>query len=126
MGLDYDIIEKKGPLFQNTISSKADVDKLKSGSDVLDELKYVFDSIHKTKERINDRNPLIGFSGAPWTLFAYMIEGAGSKTFSKARRFLYEQPEASHILMSKITDSIIIYLKLNIIHTKQLYILFDD
>lgn len=111
MGLDYDIVEKKGPVFPKTISSASDVDKLISGAPVIEHLSYVFDSIHKTKERIENRNPLIGFSGAPWTLFAYMIEGSGSKTFSKARRFLYEQPVASHLLMSKITDSIIVYLQ---------------
>ena len=111
MGLDYDIVEKKGPLFQRTVTAAADVDELLSGEHVIDHLSYVFDSIHKTKDRIDNRNPLIGFSGAPWTLFAYMVEGSGSKTFSKARRFLYEEPEASHKLMSKITESIIFYLK---------------
>jgi uroporphyrinogen decarboxylase len=111
MGLDYDIIEKKGPRFSKVIKSSSDIDQLTWGNDVLPELKYVFDSIKTTKDAIDDRNPLIGFSGAPWTLFAYMIEGSGSKTFAKARRFLYEQPKESHRLMQKITDSIIAYLQ---------------
>ena len=126
MGLDYDIVEKKGPLFQRTVTSAADVDELLSGEHVIDHLSYVFDSIHKTKDRIDNRNPLIGFSGAPWTLFAYMIEGSGSKTFSKARRFLYEEPEASHKLMSKITESIIFYLKEKIRCGVDLVQLFDS
>lgn len=111
MGLDYDIIEKKGPKFSKVIKSGTDIDQLRFGDDVIPELKYVFDSIKTTKTAIDHRNPLIGFSGAPWTLFAYMIEGSGSKTFAKARRFLYEEPKESHRLMQKITDSIISYLK---------------
>lgn len=126
MGLDYEIVEKKGPLFQETVTSAADVDKLISGAPAVENLKYVFDSIHMTKERIDNRNPLIGFSGAPWTLFAYMVEGSGSKTFSKARRFLYEQPVASHKLMSKITESIIVYLKEKIRSGVDIVQLFDS
>lgn len=126
MGLDYDIVEKKGPQFAEVIKTKTDIDRLISGDQVIGELKYVFDSIATTKARIADRTPLIGFSGAPWTLFAYMIEGSGSKTFSKARRFLYEHPEHSHLLMQKITDSIIAYLKQKIASGVDLVQLFDS
>ncbi len=111
MGVDYEIVEKKGPVFDNPIQQVSDIDKLKSGDDCLADLSYVFESIGATKTRIAGRNPLIGFAGAPWTLFAYMIEGSGSKTFAKARRFLYEEPEASHKLMGMITDTIISYAK---------------
>ena len=111
MGVDYEIIEKKGPLFENPIQSPGDIDKLISGADTLDKLSYVFDSIQTSKKKIDNRVPLIGFSGAPWTLFAYMIEGSGSKTFAKARRFLYEHPQASHRLLGLITETIITYLK---------------
>ena len=111
MGLDYEIVPGVGPVFSKTIQSPADVDDLLSGDDVLPHLDYVFASIATTKTAINGRNPLIGFSGAPWTLFAYMIEGGGSKTFAKARRFLYEHPKASHKLMGKIASSITAYLK---------------
>ncbi len=109
MGVDYEIVEKKGPVFDHPIVTPSDIDKVTFGSDVLESLSYVFDSIKLTKEKISGRTPLIGFAGAPWTLFAYMIEGSGSKTFAKARRFLYEHPEASHDLMDKITQSIIAY-----------------
>lgn len=126
MGLDYEIVEKKGPLFNEVISTPSDINKLKSGEEVLTELQYVFDSIDKTKVAIDNSNPLIGFSGAPWTLFAYMIEGSGSKTFSKARRFMYEHPAASHQLMDKITSSIIFYLKEKIKHGVDLIQLFDS
>ncbi len=126
MGLDYEIVEKKGPVFDKVISSPSDIENLNYGESVLDKLQYVFESIHKTKKRINGSNPLIGFSGAPWTLFAYMIEGTGSKTFSKARRFLYEHPKSSHLLMEKITDSIIYYLNEKIKCGVDLIQLFDS
>lgn len=126
MGLDYDIIEKRGPRFSKVIKDARDIDGLRSGQEVLPELDYVFDSIGTTKAAINGRNPLIGFSGAPWTLFAYMIEGSGSKTFAKARRFLYERPEDSHRLMQKITDSIIAYLRQKITSGVDVVQLFDS
>lgn len=126
MGLDYLLVEKVGPRFPETISDPAQIDALRSGEDTLPYLQYVFDSIKTTKAAIDGRTPLIGFAGAPWTLFAYMIEGGGSKTFSKARRFLYEQPEASHRLMQKITDSIISYLRVKIESGVDVIQLFDS
>jgi uroporphyrinogen decarboxylase len=109
MGLPYELIEKKGPFFPRTIKSKKDIDDLIQGSDTLEHLDYVFDGIDKTLEALNERVPLIGFSGAPFTLFCYMIEGSGSKTFSKAKSFLYKEPELSHLLLSKITETICHY-----------------
>ena len=85
MGLPYQMIEAKGPWFEKTISSKEDVDKLivSDGSN----LRYVTDAISIAKKQLDNRVPLIGFCGAPWTLLAYMVEGSGSKTFSKANKF---------------------------------------
>ena len=110
MGLPYQMIEKKGPWFENTIESGMDIDKLRT-ADVQSDLGYVFDAIQITKKELNGRVPLIGFAGAPWTILCYMIEGQGSKTFSKARKFLYQQPENAHRLLEKITDVTISYLK---------------
>lgn len=126
MGVDYEIVEKKGPVFDHPIVHPSEIDKLISGEAVLEKLEYVFTSIDKTKERIDGRVPLIGFSGAPWTLFAYMIEGGGSKTFAKARRFLYEHPKASHQLMELISKSIIAYLKEKIRRGCDVVQLFDS
>ncbi len=109
MGLPYKMIEAKGPWFEKTIQSKADVDAL-SVADAGD-LDYVMKALQLSKKGLNNRVPLIGFSGAPWTLLAYMVEGSGSKTFSKAKQFLYTQPELAHQTLQKITDSIINYLK---------------
>ncbi|MEL6390046.1 MAG: uroporphyrinogen decarboxylase [Bacteroidota bacterium] len=126
MGVDYDIIEKQGPKFPNPITSPADIDRLVYGEDVLDRLDYVFESITKTKARLSGSNPLIGFAGAPWTLFAYMIEGSGSKTFAKARRFLYEHPKDSHRLMSRISSATTAYVKQKIASGADVIQLFDS
>ncbi len=126
MGVDYEIVEKKGPIFERPITQPSDIKRLISGTDTLEKLTYVFDSIGTTKKRIDNRVPLIGFSGAPWTLFAYMIEGSGSKTFAKARRFLYEHPVASHELIERITETIIAYLKEKVNQGCDVIQLFDS
>lgn len=114
MGLDYEMVEKRGPHFPETIKTNADVEKLLSGVDAAEKLEYVFDAVKETKIRLNNRVPLIGFSGAPWTLMAYMIEGGGSKTFSKAKAMLYRDPALAKALLDKLTDTIIEYIKLKI------------
>jgi len=109
MGLPYKMIEAKGPWFEKTIQSKADVEALRVAN--AGDLDYVMKALQLSKKGLNNRVPLIGFSGAPWTLLAYMVEGSGSKTFSKAKQFLYTQPELAHQTLQKIADSIINYLK---------------
>lgn len=109
MGLNYEMEEKRGPIFPKKISSKADLALLHVAK--AEELQYVLDAIALTKKELNGKVPLIGFAGAPWTIFSYMIEGKGSKTFSDAKKMLYTQPEVSHQLLQMITDSTINYLK---------------
>ncbi|MCX7728591.1 MAG: uroporphyrinogen decarboxylase [Bacteroidia bacterium] len=109
MGLPYSMAEEKGPIFQNFIRSASDIQNLKIAH--TDQYSYVIEAIQLTKKHLNNRVPLIGFSGAPWTLFAYMTEGKGSKTFSTAKKWLYSNPSESHQLLQKITLSIINYLK---------------
>ena len=124
MGLPYQMIEAKGPWFENTIKNKADIEKLKIAE--AGDLDYVMKALQLTKKELNNRVPLIGFAGAPWTLFAYMIEGSGSKTFSKAKQFLYTQPEAAHLLLEKITQSTINYLKGQVAAGADILQLFDS
>lgn len=124
MGLPYEMVEKKGPFFPKTISNQADVDQLRVTTG--EELSYVYDAIKITKRELNGRVPLIGFSGAPWTLLSYMVEGNGSKTFSKARHMLYTQPEVAHTMLQKLTDSIINYIKGQIAAGTDLIQLFDS
>ncbi|MDO9000690.1 MAG: uroporphyrinogen decarboxylase [Bacteroidota bacterium] len=124
MGLPYQMIEAKGPWFENTIKNKTDIDNLKIAD--AGDLDYVMQALKLTKKGLNNRVPLIGFAGAPWTLFAYMIEGSGSKTFSKAKQFLYTQPELSHQLLEKITLSTINYLKGQVAAGADILQLFDS
>lgn len=109
MGLSYEMEEGRGPQFPRTINSAADIDQLHVAH--AGDLDYVMQGIRLTKQALNDRVPLIGFAGAPWTIFAYMVEGSGSKTFSKARRMLYSEPEMAKRLLDKITESTIAYLQ---------------
>jgi uroporphyrinogen decarboxylase len=124
MGLPYQMIEAKGPWFENTIKTKADIDNLRIAE--AGDLDYVMKALQLTKKELNDRVPLIGFAGAPWTIFAYMIEGSGSKTFSKAKQFLYTQPELAHQLLEKITQSTINYLKGQVAAGANILQLFDS
>jgi len=126
MGLDYDMVEKRGPLFPKTIENQADIDALLTGEEAANRLQYVFDALQETKKGLNGRVPLIGFSGAPWTLLAYMVEGSGSKTFSKAKKFLYTRPDLAHQLLQKITDTIIAYLKLKVKNGADVLQIFDS
>ena len=125
MGLPYEMIEKKGPNFPSIISSEEDVRKLKV-ADAESDLGYVLEAIKITKKELNGRVPLIGFAGAPWTIFCYMVEGHGSKTFSKARRMLYNNPVLADELMQMITDSTIAYLKAQIAAGANIVQVFDS
>ncbi|HAS46394.1 MAG TPA: uroporphyrinogen decarboxylase [Microscillaceae bacterium] len=125
MGLPYEMVEKKGPWFPETVKTEADAEKLKV-ADAESDLGYVLEAIRVTKKNLDNRVPLIGFAGAPWTIFSYMIEGSGSKTFSKAKAMLYRSPELAHKILQKITDSTIQYLKAQIKAGANLVQLFDS
>ncbi|MEO1254893.1 MAG: uroporphyrinogen decarboxylase [Bacteroidota bacterium] len=124
MGLTYEMVEKKGPHFPKTVASSADLKSLKIADS--DDLSYVYDAIKITKKELDGKVPLIGFAGAPWTIFAYMIEGGGSKTFSKARRLLYTDPEMADKLLEMITQSTIAYLKGQITAGADMIQVFDS
>lgn len=124
MGLDYEMEEKRGPVFPKRIASEKDLNSVHVSSG--EELAYVTDAIRLTKKELNGRVPLIGFAGAPWTIFAYMVEGKGSKTFSDAKRALYSSPDFSHKLLTMITDSTINYLKSQIRAGADLVQIFDS
>jgi uroporphyrinogen decarboxylase len=113
MGLPYVMDEGKGPRFPEVVRSLDDLKRIHV-PDVADALHYVPAAIKLVKRDLNGRVPLIGFAGAPWTLFCYMTEGKGSKTFSVARRSLYADPAFATALMDRITDTTIAYLKLQV------------
>ncbi len=125
MGLPYEVIEKSGPYFENTIETITDIQALNIANPNED-LSYVLEAITLVKNELNGRVPLIGFAGAPFTIFCYMIEGKGSKTFSKAKSFMYTQPEATHMLLEKITTSTINYLKAQVEAGADLLQIFDS
>lgn len=125
MGCTYEMVEKRGPLFPNTIRSEADMKKLRV-ADPHEHLNYVLEAIKVTKRALNGRVPLIGFAGAPWTILAYMVEGSGSKTFSHARGMLYTNPKLAHQLLRMITDTTIAYLQAQVQAGANLIQVFDS
>jgi uroporphyrinogen decarboxylase len=125
MGLPYEMIESRGPVFPNTVRTRADLSRLRI-ADADSDLGYVLDAIKLTKKELNNRVPLIGFAGAPFTIFCYMTEGKGSKTFSVAKKLLYTDPDFAHALLQQITDSTIAYLQAQIRAGADLVQLFDS
>jgi len=113
MGVEVLMEEGKGPSLPKTVSSQKDIDTLNTAN-VDEHLKYVFDALSLTKKELDSSVPLIGFAGAPWTIFCYMIEGKGSKTWDKAKRFAYTETNLTHQLLQKITTITITYLKAQI------------
>ena len=124
MGLNYEMEENRGPVFPKRISSVTDLKSLHVAE--AEELNYVLDAIRITKRELNGRVPLIGFAGAPWTIFSYMIEGSGSKTFSAAKKVLYTHPVFSHQLLEMITQSTINYLKAQVEAGADIVQIFDS
>lgn len=110
LGFEVTMNPGEGPRLPQTIQSAEQIDAIQI-PDVADRLHYVMDALTLTKETLNGRVPLIGFAGSPWTIFCYMVEGRGSKTFSKAKAFAFSQPEATARLLDKIADTTITYLK---------------
>ncbi|RME16034.1 MAG: uroporphyrinogen decarboxylase [Bacteroidetes bacterium] len=109
MGLPYTMQESTGPIFPKCVNTISDIEHIRIAE--TQDYQYVLDAITLAKKHLNNKVPLIGFCGAPWTLFAYMTEGKGSKTFNKAKKWLYAHPTAAHQLLQKITSSLITYLK---------------
>jgi len=124
MGMHLKINEGQGPVFTHPIKSKDDVIKLKL-PDPSKELKYVMNAISLTKKELNGRVPVIGFAGAPWTILTYMVEGQGSKSFSKVKKLIYGNPELAHILLDKITKATAAYLSAQIEAGANLVQIFD-
>jgi uroporphyrinogen decarboxylase len=110
MGLEVQLVENKGPFLPKPVRIHADLSRI-FVPNVDESLGYVFDAIRLVKKELNNRVPLIGFAGAPWTLLCYMVEGKGSKTFDLVKSFCYTQPELAHILLQMLTDTTISYLK---------------
>jgi uroporphyrinogen decarboxylase len=123
MGVEVEMKDNVGPWLPNPVRTLSDVEKVEV-PDVEERLNYVMEGIEQTLSGLENRVPLIGFAGAPWTILCYMVQGQGSKNFDKAKAFCFEQPEAAHKLLDKITQTTIAYLRAKVragVHVVQLF-----
>jgi uroporphyrinogen decarboxylase len=125
MGMELLIEEGKGgPRFPSPLRSRGDIDKLRVPDPSI-HLRFVMDALSLTRRQLNNRVPLIGFSGSPWTLAAYMIEGHGSKNFRFPKELLYHDPATLHHLLGKLASSVAAYLNAQIEAGAQALQIFD-
>jgi uroporphyrinogen decarboxylase len=124
MGQGLYFVEGEGPKFRKVIRTAEDVENLPD-VDIASELSYVTDAVSLIRRELNGQVPLIGFSGSPWTLSTYMIEGGGSKDFRLVKKFMYDNPEAMHELLSKLARAVTDYLNAQIQAGAQAVQIFD-
>ncbi|MCK4846609.1 MAG: uroporphyrinogen decarboxylase [Deltaproteobacteria bacterium] len=113
MGIDFGFKKDHGPEIYNPVRTRADIDNIK-GIEPEEDVPFLLEAIKLVKGELNDSIPLIGFSGAPFTLASYIIEGGGSKNYTFAKSIMYSDPDSWHVLMTKITDIVIKYLNAQI------------
>ncbi|MCK5717400.1 MAG: uroporphyrinogen decarboxylase [Thiomargarita sp.] len=124
MGLGLSFTEGEGPRFQHPVRTHADIKKL-AVPDPHDNLRYVMDAVTLIRQELAGSVPLIGFSGSPWTLATYMVEGGTTKNFSRVKGLMFEQPQAMHQLLDTLAQSVIAYLKAQIEAGVQAVMVFD-
>lgn len=123
MGMELQFLVGEGPHFPDPVRTSADIDKLHI-PDPMDKLDYVMKAITAINKGLDGRVPLIGFTGAPWTLATYMVEGGGSKNFALIKKMLYDTPELLHKLLDKTTDAVVAYLNAQVetgVHAVQIF-----
>jgi uroporphyrinogen decarboxylase len=124
-GMEVNMVSGTGPVFPDPLKTPGDLDRLEE-PDVEQSLAHVYDALTLTRKRLEGRVPLIGFAGAPWTLMAYMVEGGGSRTYRRARSWLYRHPDASKDLLGRIADAVADYLVAQIDAGAQMVQVFDS
>lgn len=124
MGLGLYFSEGEGPRFERPVQTEAAIQALSIPDPEL-ELGYVMDAVRTIRKALNNRIPLIGFSGSPWTLATYMVEGGSSKEYGKVKGLLYDNPKAMHLLLDKLADSVTSYLNAQIAAGAQAAMIFD-
>ena len=125
MGMELVIEEGKGgPRFTTPLRSRSAIDKLPI-PDPNSKLKFVMDALRTTRKNLNNRVPLIGFSGSPWTLAAYMVEGRGSKNFRFPKELIFSSPKDAHVLLDKLARAVAAYLSAQIEAGAQAVQIFD-
>ena len=125
MNIEVEMKPEVGPWIPNPIRSEKELNEV-IVPDASVALDYVIKAIHMTKQELNNRVPLIGFAGSPWTLLCYAVQGQGSKNFDKAKAFCFSQPELAHRLLQMITDTTIDYLKAKVAAGVDAVQLFDS
>jgi len=124
MGLGLYFEQGEGPKFERPIRTEQDVAKL-GIPDPNQELQYVMNAVSTIRKNLQGRVPLIGFSGSPWTLATYMVEGSSSKEYRHVKGMMYSNPRAMHELLDKIADSVILYLNAQVAAGAQALMVFD-
>ena len=125
MGIDFDIIESKGPIIEPAIRSQAQVDALQP-LDPAAALPYVGEVLGRLRQSVGNRAAVLGFVGAPWTLAAYAVEGKSSKTYSVIKAMAFREPQLLHQLLAHLADSIAAYVRYQIDSGAQVVQLFDS
>ena len=125
MNIEVEMRDGIGPYIPQPINSKAALDQVIL-PEVEEHLVYVFDAVRMTKSALNDRVPLIGFAGGPWTLLCYAVQGQGSKNFDRAKAFCFQEPEMAKELLQKITTTTIAYLREKVKAGADVIQLFDS
>ena len=125
LGLGLQFSEGEGPSFKSPITNMADVNRIANITSPINELSYVTDAVSLIRKELDGRVPLIGFSGSPWTLATYMVEGKGSKEFHKVKGMLYQKPETLEKLLDVLIKSVTEYLTAQIDAGAQAVMIFD-
>ncbi len=124
MGMELTFGAGEGPRFPQPVRSRADVERLPA-PDPEEKLGYVMEAVRLIRRELAGRVPLIGFSGSPWTLATYMVEGGGSKNYAKVKGMMFNEPETMHLLLGKLADAVAAYLNAQIANGVQAVQIFD-
>jgi len=124
MGLGLSFTDGEGPRFERPVRGAADVHRL-SVPDMEDELGYVMDAVGVIRRELDGQVPLIGFSGSPWTLATYMVEGGTTKSFARCKAMMYASPELMHELLAILASSVTAYLNAQVARGAQALMIFD-
>lgn len=125
MGINLEFTKGEGPSISNPVRTRKDIDAVKVIKPEQD-VPYLLEAIKMVRKELNGKVPLIGFSGAPFTLASYIIEGEGSKNYINTKKLMYSDPEGWKVLMDKISEVVIVYLEAQIAAGAQVVQLFDS
>lgn len=129
MGMDLEFIKGQGPVFHDPVSTQEDLDRLIGGEEAASKLTYVYETIALLRKQLDargDEKALIGFTGAPWTLATYMIEGQGTKTYNVCKKMIYSNPELLHSILRKVTEVVKLYMEKQIESGVDVVQIFDS